>query len=315
MKIKKYIKAGWRLLTDKDYRFLFQADRGKYDKMPDEEYLKRMFKASVGHDLNLENPQTFNEKLQWLKLHDRKPEYTMMVDKYLVKDYITKIIGEQYVIPTIAVYDSPDEIDFNALPNQFVLKCNHNSGLGMYICKDKNRLAKRDIKQIKKNLAKGLAQDYYLHCREWPYKDVKRKIIAEKYMEDSRSSDLLDYKFFCFNGEFKCTMVCTDRFNGKGLKVTFYDKKWEILPFRRHYPTSNELIKKPINYQLMIELVEKLSKELPFVRVDFYEISGKPYFGELTLMPGAGFEEFEPASADLELGKWLKLPNSSEDAL
>ena len=196
MKIKKYIKALWKYITNPRYRFLINAGLGKYNKMPDEEYLKKMYYATMGKQLNLDNPQTFNEKLQWLKLHNRKDIYTVMVDKYLVRDYIKEKLGEEYLIPLLGVYDKPEDIDFDKLPNQFVLKCNHNSGLGMYICKDKSKLTKRDFKKIRKELSRGLKEDYYLSGREWPYKNVPRKIICEQYMVDSETKDLYDYKFF-----------------------------------------------------------------------------------------------------------------------
>ena len=171
---------------------------GFYHGMDDETFLKKQFYHAMGYELDLQHPKTFNEKLQWLKIHNRKPEYTMMVDKYAVRQYIADTIGEEYLIPLLGVWDDPEQIDFDALPQQFVLKCNHNSGLGMCICKDKSRL---DFKKVKKELKKGLRQDYYLACREWPYKDVKRKIVCEQYMEDASSQELLDYKFMCFNGK------------------------------------------------------------------------------------------------------------------
>ena len=278
-------------------------------QMPDEEYLRRKFKACMDQELNLENPQTFNEKLQWLKLYDRKPEYTMMVDKYKVREYIKEKLGEEYLIPLLGVWDDPDEIDFDALPDQFVLKCNHNSGLGMCICKDKSKL---DIPKVKEELRKGLAQDYYLTGREWPYKNVPRKIICEKYMvDDDSTSELTDYKFMCFKGKVYCSFVCNERFSKDGLKVTFYDKKWAKMPFERHYKSSEAVIPKPFNYGKMIQLAEQLSAEIPFVRVDFYEINKKVYFGELTLFPGSGFEEFTPEEWDYKLGSMITLPDKT----
>lgn len=305
MDIKKYIYAFNKLLTNKDYRFLILAGQGFYDNMDDEAYLKRKYKACMGKELNLDFPETFNEKLQWLKLHDRKPEYTMMVDKYAVRNYIADTIGEEYLIPLLGVWDNPDDIDFDALPNQFVLKCNHNSGLGMYICKDKRKL---DIEKVKDGLRKGLEQDYYLTGREWPYKAVPRKIVCEEYMEDWQAHELIDYKFMCFNGEVKCSFTCSERFSEDGLKVTFFDKDWNIMPFERHYPASKNPSPKPINYDKMICFAERLSKEISFVRVDFYEINGQLYFGELTFFPGSGFEEFTPDIWDFKLGSWIKLP-------
>lgn len=315
----RIIKSAKTLITNPRFRMDYLSNMGFYNNWSDEEYLKKKFKLRIGHDLDLENPVTFNEKLQWLKLHDRKPEYTMMVDKYKVREYIADKLGEEYLIPLLGVWDDPDEIDFDALPNQFVLKCNHNSGLGMCICKDKSNL---DIEKVKEELRKGLKQDYYLTGREWSYKDVPRKIICEKYMIDHSSQKILDneedksgkndglndYKFMCFNGKVLCSFVCSDRFSDDGLKVTFFDKDWNVLPFERHYPKSRKPIPKPFNYKKMIEFSERLAEGIPFVRIDFYEIDHKLYFGEITFFPGSGFEEFTPESADEELGSWIKLP-------
>lgn len=277
---------------------------GIYDRMPDEKFLRLMFRLRMNKNLDLNNPKTFNEKLQWLKLYNRKPEYTMMVDKYAVREYIKKKLGEEYLIPLLGVWDSPDDIDFDKLPNQFVLKCNHNSGLGMCICKDKSKL---DIDKVRKELKKGLKQNYYLTGREWPYKDVTRKIIAEKYMEEKPNTELNDYKLMCFNGKVRCSFVCSERFSDDGLKVTFFDRGWNVMPFERHYPKSANAIEKPQTYEKMVEFAEILSKDIPFVRVDFYEISGKLYFGELTFFPGSGYEEFEPEEWDYKLGKMIDL--------
>lgn len=275
---------------------------GFYHGMDDETFLKKQFYHAMGYELDLQHPKTFNEKLQWLKIHNRKPEYTMMVDKYAVRQYIADTIGGEYLIPLLGVWDDPEQIDFDALPQQFVLKCNHNSGLGMCICKDKSKL---DLKKVKQELKKGLQQDYYLACREWPYKDVKRKIVCEQYMEDANSQELLDYKFMCFNGKAECIFTCTDRFSPDGLKVTFFDCDWNQLPFERHYPASRTPIAPPKNLRKMIELSEILSENHPFLRVDFYEIAGKIYFGELTFFPGSGYEEFSPFEADEQLGKLI----------
>lgn len=305
MNTSKLIKSGYRFIYDKNYRFLILASFGAYDKLPDDEYLKRKYKACMGKELDLEEPITFNEKIQWLKLYDRKPEYTMMVDKYAVRQYIADTLGEEYLIPLLGVWNDPEEIDFNALPNQFVLKCNHNSGLGMCICKDKSKL---DIKSVKRKLRKGLKQDYYLTGREWPYKNVQRKIIADKYMVEEDGMELKDFKFYCFNSEAKLCLVCSDRFTGKGLHFTFFDRDWNVLPFERGFPSYREGFHRPLNYEKMIELAEKLAYGIPFVRVDFYEINGKIYFGELTLHPGSGFNGFSPKEWDYTLGNWIRLP-------
>ena len=304
MELKKLLRAGGRYLTSPDYRFLVNAGLGFYDRMPDEAYLRRYFRAAMGKELDLEHPQTFNEKLQWLKLHDRKSEYTKMVDKIEAKKYVASILGEEYIIPTLGVWDSPDEIDFDALPEQFVLKCNHNSGLGMCICRDKSAL---DIPKVRRELRKGLRENYYLHGREWVYKDVKPRILAEQYLVDESGMELKDYKIMCFSGAAKCAFVCSDRFNSDGLRVTFFDRAWNIMPFERHYPRRTKPLRKPENYDKMLQFAEKLSSNIPFLRVDFYEIKGKLYFGELTFFPGSGIEEFTPEAWDSELGSWIKL--------
>ena len=302
------IKKGINYFLDENYRTIINANLGVYDHLPDEKYLRKLFKARLHKELDLENSQTFNEKLQWLKLYNRKPEYTMMVDKYKVREYIAKTLGEEYLIPLIGVWDDPDEIDFDALPNQFVLKCNHNSGLGMCICKDKSKL---DIPKVKAELRKGLKQDYYLTGREWPYKDVPRKIICEKYMTNGTGEELNDYKLMCFGGKVKATFVCNNRFSKNGLNVTFYDTDWTRMPFERHYPSCKTEIEKPRTYDEMVAVAEKLAQEIPFVRADFYEINGKTYFGELTFFPGSGFEEFSPSEWDKTLGEWIKLPRNT----
>lgn len=276
--------------------------------IPDKLYLSVEYRIRVGKKLNWYNLIGFNEKLQWLKLYNRKPEYTTYVDKYAVREYIAKTIGKEYLIPLIGVWDSPEEIDFDKLPNQFVIKCNHDSG-GLSICKDKSNF---NLNAAIKRLNHCLNNNYYLEHREWPYKNVPRKIIAEKYMVDDSNpdGDLKDYKFMCFNGKVECSFVCSDRFSKEGLHVTFFDLDWNVLPFERHYPSRKEGLPKPICYDEMITLAEKLSKDIPFVRVDFYEVNGKVYFGELTFFPGSGFEEFTPRSADEWLGSWITLPNN-----
>ena len=278
-----------------------------FDWVPDSWYLRMKYKQCMGCSLNLSNPKTFNEKLQWLKLHDRKPEYTMMVDKYAVRKYIADTIGEEYLIPLLGVWDNPDDIDFDSLPNQFVLKCNHNSGLGMCICKDKSKL---NIEKVKAGLKKGLGQDYYLTCREWPYKDVPRKIVCEKYMTDSRTNDLYDYKFFCFGGAVKCFKVDYDRFIEH--HANYFDKNGNILPFGEADlpPIYDKNIKMTKNLEKMCELAEKLTARKPFLRADFYDVEGNIYFGELTFYPASGMGKFTDDSWDECLGEWLELSNN-----
>lgn len=308
MNVKRYARAIWKYLSDSNYRFLIDSGFGKYDNLPDKEYLERKFECCMGKRLDLKNPKTFNEKLQWLKLYDRNPEYTVMVDKYEVRDYIKEKLGEEYLIPLIGVWDNPDEIDFDLLPNQFVLKCNHNSGLGMYICKDKNKLTPQVIKRIRKNLARGLKQDYYLTGREWPYKDVPRKIICEKYMEDAGTSELRDYKFFCFNGVVKCYKVDFDRFIGH--KANYFTADGELMKLGEKICPSDfrKEIPIPANFEKMKEFAVELSKAHPFLRVDFYDVDGQVYFGELTFYPASGFGKFIYEGNDELLGSWLNLP-------
>lgn len=306
--MKQMIKKGINYFLDENYRTIINANLGVYDHLPDEKYLRKLFKARLHKELDLENSQTFNEKLQWLKLYNRKPEYTMMVDKYKVREYIAKTLGEEYLIPLIGVWDDPDEIDFDALPNQFVLKCNHNSGLGMCICKDKSKL---DIPKVKAELRKGLKQDYYLTGREWPYRDVPRKIIAEQYMIDKTLNELRDYKFFCFNGEVKCFKVDYDRFIEH--HANYYDVNGQLLPFGEadYAPRPDKQIEMPYNLTKMMELANRLSRDCPFVRVDFYEIDQSIYFGELTFFPASGMGAFEPADWDYKLGTMIRLPKKS----
>ena len=279
--------------------------------LPDETYLKLYYFLVFKRRLNLDNPKTFNEKLQWLKLYDRKEYYTTLVDKYEVREYVKQKIGEQYLVPIYGIWDNFDDIDFEKLPNQFVIKCTHDSG-GNVICKNKNEL---NIKEAKKKIQKCLSKNFYYCGREWPYKNVKPRIIVEKYLEDVSNSELKDYKFMVFNQKVKCSFVCSGRYSNEGLTLDFYDLDRNKMPFRRKYRNSSETIEKPKNYLKMIELAEKLSEEMIFDRVDFYEINGKIYFGEITLYPGGGFEKFSPEKYDEILGSWIDLNKDKDKKL
>ena len=257
----------------------------------------------MDRQLNLDRPETFNEKLQWLKLYDRNPEYTKMVDKYEAKKYVADIIGQEYIIPTLGVWDKFEDIEFDKLPKQFVLKPTHTSG-NVFICKDKEKI---NYKQLRKMINKWLKRNYYLIHREWPYKNVRPRIIAEQYMVDESGTELKDYKFFCFNGEPKLLFVAKDR--PYATKFNYYDMDFKKLPFKQHYKNFNDYIEKPKGFEKMIELSRKLSKDIPHVRVDFYDINGKVYFGELTFYHFSGFEKFEPEEWDRILGDMLELPN------
>ena len=295
-----------KYLSNQAFRIRVNSKLGFYNNMDDKKYIEKLFKASMEYPLDLYNPKTFNEKLQWLKLYNRKPEYTTMVDKYKVRDYIAEKIGEEYLIPIIGAWDDPNDIYFDSVPNQFVLKCNHTSGLGMCICKDKSKL---DINNVKKELQKGLEQDYYLTGREWPYKNVPRKIIAEKYMEQENGDGLRDYKFYCFAGVPKVVGIYQDRNTYKETTGDFFDMDFNWLDFTFNMPNAKVKPYKPSHFEEMIRIAEILSEGIPHVRVDLYLSNDKIYFGELTFFDGSGFDKIEPIGWDYKLGSWIKLPD------
>lgn len=272
--------------------------------LPDQFYIRCLYHSCVGKKLNLKDPKSFNEKLQWLKLHDRKPIYTTMVDKYAVKDYVASVIGEEHIIPTLGVWDRFDDIDFEKLPNQFVLKCTHDSA-GLVICKDKTTFC---VEKAKEKIELCLKRNYFYSGREWPYKHVKPRIIAEQYMEDKNLQELRDYKFFCFNGIVKCFKVDFDRFVEH--HANYYDREKNLLRFGEIEcpPKFSEVIDIPNNVDQMIDFAEKLSNGIPFLRADFYNVDESIYFGELTFYPASGFGPFTPEEFDLIMGRWLSLP-------
>ena len=307
--------AGYKRRIIKAFHYLFHDPKRLaiilMDRLllpfPDKLYLSVMYRLYFGKGLNWEHPVTFNEKLQWLKLYNRKPEYTIMVDKVKAKEYVASVIGEQYIIPTLGVWSSPDEIDFGRLPDRFVLKCNHNSGKGMCICRDKSKL---DISMVKRNLRKGLKQDMFLHGREWPYKNVPRKILAEKYMVDESGWELKDYKVFCMNGEPEIIEVDWDRFIRH--KRNLYDKNWNLLDLQIQYPSDkNVKIARPEKLDEMLNLSRKLATGIPHVRVDFYCIGNRLYWGELTFFHESGYGSFIPEEWNIRLGKLIALPPKS----
>lgn len=305
------IKKIKKFLFNSQARFTYMNSLGCYKNISDEEFLKKAYKINLGQELNLSNPKSFNEKIQWLKLYNRRPEYTMMVDKYKVRQYISDNFGEQYLIPLLGVWNDPDEIDFASLPNQFVLKCNHNSGLGMCICKDKSKL---DIEKVKKELCEGLEQDYYQIWREWPYKNVPRKVICEKYLIDESRTGLVDYKIHNFDGNPKMILVCSDRFSEKGLCEDFYDTNWKKLDLRRpNCNVSDTALPRPEQLEKMLELSKEIAKGHPFMRTDFYQVNGKIYFGEITLYPASGLSKYSPEKWDEKLGEWISLPEKYKE--
>lgn len=269
----------------------------------DEFYLKMIYLFELHKWPDLKNPKTFNEKLQWLKLHDRRSEYTTMVDKYAVKEFVAKIIGSEYIIPTLGVWNRFEEIDFNTLPNQFVLKTTHGGGgLALVICKDKNSFNRQKAKKI---LDKSLKSNIYANYREWPYKNVPKRIIAEKYMPSDNG--LIDYKVHNFNGVPKFILVCRNRYSTNPMAETFFSDKWEKLDLKRPgHPNPN--MEKPESLQEVLELSALLSKDLPFARTDFYIIDSKVYFGEITFYPASGLSPFYPNEYDKLFGDLLTLP-------
>lgn len=282
--------------------------------LPDKQFLQLRYFFEMGHRLNLKNPQTFTEKIQWLKLFNRRPEYALMVDKLSVKNFVAQRIGNDIVIPTIGIWNRPEEIDFDLLPDSFVLKTNHDGGsLGVIIVKDKNAA---DFSKIKQMLSVSLKNDIYTYYREWPYKNIKRQIFAEPYMQDGDNAELIDYKFYCFNGKPYYCQVIADR--KKGETIDFYDIDWKHMPFYGLNPMPfyglnskvGQAVKshpKPTQYNLMLRYAEKIAEGIPFLRVDLYEINNKVYFGETTFFPASGYGVFTPAEWNDKLGQLIDL--------
>lgn len=273
--------------------------------MNDRTFIKWEFFSGMRKFPNLEKPRTFNEKLQWLKLNNIHPEYSQIVDKAEAKGYVKRVLGEEgesIIIPTIGIWDRFDEIDFSSLPNQFVLKTTHDSG-GVAVIKDKTSM---NFQEVKQKIEKSLKHNFFYEHREYPYKDIKPRIIAEKYMVDESGTELKDYKFFCFNGEPKMLFVATDR--PFDTRFDFFDTEWNHLPFKQGHPLASKEIKKPAGFEKMLDLSRKLSKGFPHVRVDLYDINGQIYFGELTFFHFSGNVPFEPEEWDYKIGEWLKLP-------
>ena len=281
--------------------FFSLSSRGLLNWMPDEAYLKKVFYYVFGYKPDLEHPRTYNEKLQWLKLHDRKPLYTQLVDKYEMKRYVAEKIGPDYVIPVVGgPWNSVDEIDFDSLPDQFVLKCTHDSG-GVVICRDKTAF---DFEAAKKKLAKSLRRNYYWTNREWPYKDVKPRILAEKYMADA-GGDLWDYKVMCFGGQPRLIQVHKGRFGCH--TQDYYDTDWNRLELVQGIPMSETPDEKPVFLSEMLRLSSILSADFAHLRLDWYCVGGQLYLGEFTLYDSSGLEPFEPAVYDQLLGEMIDL--------
>ncbi len=271
--------------------------------------LKIQYRIYMGRKLNLKNPTRFSEKLQWLKLYDRKPEYTTMVDKIAAKDYVAGIIGDQFIIPTLGTWNHFDEIDFDSLPNKFVLKTNHGGGgSAVIICRDKSRFNKNRAKNI---LEQSLKKSIYPIFREWPYKNVKPMILAEELLEDNGEHGLMDYKVFCCNGEPRMVKVNYNKVTATNYYVGWYDLNWHKIEGTTYdEPVNNDItIEKPKELNHLLDLAKKLSKDIPYLRVDFYCTNGHLKFGELTFFPGSGFDPYKPESFDDQIGSWISLPD------
>ena len=298
-KLQRLIKNPWQVA-------LFLAHRGYLDGFSDELYLKTLFRAKYGYKLDLDNPKTFSEKLQWIKLHDHNPEYPKMVDKYEVKEYVSSIIGSEYVIPAYGVWDRFEDIDFGKLPDQFVLKCTHDSG-GLVICRDKSKL---DMEAAKKKITNSLKSDYYLQGREWPYKGMKHRVIAEQLLVDESGKELRDYKVMCFGGVPKLIEFHTGRYTDHQSQ-DFYDTDWHKTSISQgglqQYQTTDYVAPRPSTLDEMLRLSEILSKGIAHVRIDWYSVYGKLYFGEITFFDGSGLDPFDNPNDDLMLGSWIDL--------
>lgn len=308
MSIKQKLTTAYWLIKDSDYRFWYAAYHGWLGTMNDECFLRRLYRIRVGKELNLDDPKDYTEKLQWLKLYDRRPEYTAMVDKYLAKQYVAEKIGKEYVVPLYGVWNNAKDIDFERLPERFVLKATHNSG-GIIICKDKNML---DREAVTERLNAMLKKDYFAGNREWPYKDVKPRIIAEAYLEDSRLAELRDYKFFTFNGEPKVLYIAQGRGKDEPTVADFFDMDFKHLPFTIDHDMAKVPPEKPECFEEMKCFAARLSHGTPQLRVDFYEVDGKVYFGEMTFFHCSGMAQFHPESWNRTFGDWVELPPKQE---
>lgn len=291
-------------LTNKQIRFAYLSRIGLFNSFSDEWYLKKLFYVCFGKKLDLQNPLTFNEKMQWLKLYDRKPIYNIMADKYAVKKYVVDRIGAQYVIPSIdGPWKSFSEINFEKLPNEFVLKTNHDSG-GVVVCRDKKDLDKQKADNL---LSKHLKRNYYYKSREWPYKDVEPCIFAEEYVKDGNKAHLPVYKFLCFNGEPRIIQTIQND-KQPNESIDYFDTEWNFLKLKQDFPNSREPFERPERLQEMCEIARKLSEGHAFLRVDLYVINGEIKFSEFTFYSDAGLSRFEPESWDYTLGGWINLP-------
>lgn len=296
------IKTAMDLLKQDPKRLFSALSRNNFlNWVPDKLYLKMIYYFETGNKLNLKNPMTYNEKLQWLKLHDRKTEYVTYVDKFAVREYISLIIGEKYLIPLIGVYDKVEDIPWNELPDRFVLKCTHGSHSNI-ICANKKAL---DIEKSKEQLNKWMKRNWFWFGREWPYKNVKPRIVCEMFISDTNESPD-DYKVLCFNGKAKLIEVHLERF-GNNHTQDFYDVMWHKTQISQGGSLSDKSLQKPACFEEMIRLSELLARNMCHVRIDWYIVSNKLYFGEITFYDASGFDLFDNPEDELMLGKWIDL--------
>ena len=279
--------------------------------LSDRQYLEICYRAKFNRKLNLDSPESFNEKMQWLKLNDRKTLWTDLADKYVAKQIVGEWVGSQHIIPNIGVWHDANEIDFKSLPNQFVLKCNHDSG-SVIVIRDKSII---NEKEVKKSLNRSLKHTGFWYGREWPYKNIRPLIIAEKYMEDETENEgLTDYKFFCFNGKPKMLYVSVGLEDHSTARISFYDLDGKSMPFRRKdYDAIQGDLLLPHNYSDMLRIATQIAEKInnPFVRVDLYSIRKQVYFSEITFYPCNGVMPIEPIAWDRILGSWINLGNET----
>ena len=295
-----------RLLLSSRAQFCDSVVKNFFGWLPDKPYLSLRYRFLMGHWIDWKNPKTFTEKLQWLKVYNRKSEYTMMVDKYAVKQYVADRIGQQYIIPTLGVWDKTEDIDWDSLPEQFVLKTTHGGGSsGVVICKDK---ANFDRGAAVAKLEESISSDLYSALREWPYKNVPKRIIAEKFMapvKETVLTDLPDYKFFCFNGQPEFVELYIDRFGNH--KKLFCDMDWNVAGFTTANDVAKVTVEQPKEFAEMKEVAKALCEGMAFVRVDLYVHGGKVYFGEMTFHPAGGYTPITPREWEYKLGDMIKI--------
>jgi len=274
--------------------------------LPDKLYLRLFYFATTGRMIHYRNPKGYNEKLQWLKIYDRHPEHSKLVDKLAVREHIAEVLGEEYLFPLLGYWKSFDEIDFSQLPDQFVLKCTHDSG-STKVIRDKTALGKQEIDALKEHFDRRLSHDFFYAGREFPYKGVPRFILAEQLMtyDDAPEKSIEEFKFFCFNGEPQMTLVVT--YHPTGLKYDFYDMEFNHLDVFNLHPNSDAPIEKPARFEEMRQIAAKLSQGMRFVRIDLYELNKRIYFGEYTFYHGGGFQLFHPEKWERQMGEWLDL--------